>query len=408
MQRQHGIAGVGCALLDILHTDANISGAAFARYASRSPGDGGLVPGNLVFAEALEAFAGVGIEKIVADVCAGAQPATNLGGPAVVALVHAAQVLAPVGLPVRYFGIGGDDEVGAELSAIVAKTPLVAGDYRRESGPSPNTRVLSDPLANGGAGERTFINTIGVAERFRARSIPAEFFAYDVAFFGGTALVPTLHAELGEALRSSKRRGQLTVVATVYDFLNESRAPNELWPLGDGQRDYPLVDLMICDAEEARRLTGEAKPVDAVRQLLAWGAGAAIVTEGDRPVTLAAAGGGAFVETEVTTLPVSDEVRRLADTVDASQRDTTGCGDNFAGGVVAEITRQLAGGGSAGAAGGATRRPVDLTGAVIEGICAGAAAWFQLGGTWVEPAPGAAIARLAPFREAYRRQVGPA
>lgn len=372
------------------------------------------MPGNLVFGKALEAFAGVGVDRIVAEVCAGAEPASNLGGPAVVALVHAAQVLAPVGLPVRYFGIRGDDDIGAELSAIVEKTPLPSDDYRRVAGQSPNTRVLSDPLANDGAGERTFINTIGVAERFRVDSIPGEFSHYDVALFGGTALVPNLHAELGKALHYSKLRSQLTVVATVYDFLNESRAPNELWPLGDGQHDYPLIDLVITDGEEARRLTGESKPADAVRRFLAWGAGAAIVTEGDRPVTFAANAGRAFAETQVTTLPVSEEVRRRADAVDASKRDTTGCGDNFAGAVVADIARQLAGLGDAGARrpvmrpadAGVHQRTVDLTAAVIEGICAGAAAWFQLGGTWIEPAPGAAIARIARFRDAYLQQMG--
>lgn len=397
MQRQRGIAGVGCALLDILHADASFAGPGFDRYASRVPGDGGLVPGQLVFTEALEAFAGVSVDRIVGEICGGAPAETNLGGPAIVALVHAAQVLGPARIPVRFFGLRGNDDVGARIAEIVHQTPLDPRDYRPVDGPSPATRVLSDPSANGGAGERTFINTIGVADRFRVRTMPAEFFAYDIAFFGGTALVPTLHAELGEALHSARSRGQLTVVATVYDFLNESRAPTGLWPLGDGQRDYPLIDLLITDAEEARRLTGCDAPADAVRRMLDWGAGAAIVTHGERPVTFATATGRRFAASSVATLPVSDEVQRRAASVDPANRDTTGCGDNFAGGVLTHL---------AGALAAHPATPVDLSEAVVQGVCAGAAAWFQLGGTYVESQPGEVARRVESFRSAYLRQVG--
>lgn len=402
MERRAGIAGIGCALLDVLYPDADFTSTAFAQVTSRAGGDGGLVPGQLVFAEALEAFAGRDTETIVGDICGPAAPAYNLGGPAIVALVHAAQVLSDSTgggstLPVRYFGLRGDDAFGAMLRDFVAATPLPVDDYRVATGSSPSTRVLSDPRAANGEGERTFINTIGVADRFLVRSIPAEFFAYDVAFFGGTALVPNLHADLGRALHSSRSRGQFTVVATVFDFKNEAAAPEKLWPLGDGQNDYPLIDLLITDAEEARRLSGYAEPEQAVRQFLAWGAGSAIVTSGGEPVTFAAREDGRLAAEEVRTLPVSDEVRRRGAEVDSSQRDTTGCGDNFAGGVIAEIARQRA---------AAPEQSVRLEPAVIEGICAGAAAWFQLGGTFVEPEAGAAVRRLQPIRTAYLRQIG--
>ena len=43
------IAGTGCSLMDYLFTGVDFSGPAFARYRSREPGDGGLVPGHLVF-----------------------------------------------------------------------------------------------------------------------------------------------------------------------------------------------------------------------------------------------------------------------------------------------------------------------------------------------------------------------
>ena len=398
---QPGIAGAGCALLDILYPDADLSSSAFTRCASRSPGDGGLVPGNLVFAAALEAYTGMSVADIVRSIRrrppqghSAPTPVRNLGGPAVVALILAAQLLGPQRIPVSFYGLRGDDEVGQHMAAIVARTPLEAGSYRSVAGPSPTTEVLSDPAANDGAGERTFINTVGVAEQMRVTSLPPAFFNRRIAFYGGTALVPRLHAELGQALARSRQAGQLTVVATVYDFLNEQRDPKGLWPLGSGRSDYRHIDLLITDREEARRLSGHDQPAAAARQFLDWGSAAVLVTDGDRPVTLAAAG-VPWYPLEVSTLPVSSEVRRRAREVPPAERDTTGCGDNFAGGVLADLERQRYA--------GAER--LDLSEAVVTGICAGAAAWFQLGGTWIEPWPGAAAERVGRFRRAYREDI---
>jgi len=410
--KKPGISGVGCALLDILYPDARLDSDGFTKYRSKQPGDGGLVPGQLEFASALERYAGTSIEKVIHEVCSGGGSSSNVGGPAIVALIVAAQLLQSERIPVRYFGVRGDDEIGDTIFDIVSKTALDTRGFSRRHGPSPSTRVLSDPSAAGGQGERTFINDLGVAERFQVKDIPAEFFEYQLSFFGGTGLVPRLHEKLGEALYTARGLGNLTVVATVYDFLNESRAPDQLWPLGDGQRDYPLIDLLITDAEEARRLSGEAVPESAIRRFLDWGVGAAIITAGAGPIRFGASDrreNGRFAPIPVTSLPASTEVSRRAPEVDPSSRDTTGCGDNFSGGVLASIASQLATRGP-GAGGTLTGKPkedrLDLRSAVIEGIAAGAAAWFQLGGTRIESYPGETRARVAEFSAAYRAQIG--
>jgi len=396
-----GIGGVGCSLLDVLYPDATIESATFDRYASRTPGDGGLAPGKLVFAEHLESFSGVSLEQIQQEVGGATAPAQNLGGPAVVPLVHAAQVLAPLGIPVRFAGFYGDDEYGAVVTDIVGRTPLLTGDYRRRPGATPHTIVLSDPTAANGAGERTFVNRIGVAGEYRVADIPREILDQEIVYFGGTALVPALHAELGAALREVRRRGGLTIVATVYDFLNESRAPDQLWPLGDGQRDYPLIDLLIVDREEARRLTGEDQPAAALARFAEWGAGAAVVTDGGAPIHFRA-DRGRFAACPTGTLPVSAEVGRRAGEVPPSERDTTGCGDNFAGGVLADIAMQMAATGS----GVSPAAPLlDLRAAVMRGVASGAAAWFYLGGTWIEQHPGEKAEMVDRFYRAYLEQL---
>jgi len=41
--------------------------------------------------------------------------------------------------------------------------------------------------------------------------------------FGGTALVPNIHSELTELVKTGKDSGCVTIVTTVYDFPNERK-----------------------------------------------------------------------------------------------------------------------------------------------------------------------------------------
>ena len=389
------IGSVGCCVLDILYPDADLSSPAFAECRSRKPGDGGLVPGGLVFADELQRFAGQTPEEIARAVSRGAPVATNLGGPAATAPVHAAQVLAQEGVTAHFYGYRGDDSNGDRLADLLGQTPLDCSGVKVVPGRTPSTVVLSDPAAEGG-GERSFINTIGVAARFGAGDVPEDFFRHQITFFGGTALVPSLHRDLGVVLRTARANGSLTVVGPVYDFLNEKRNPNGLWPMGNGQADYEAIDLIICDREEARRLTGCERLPESLRRFVAWGAGAAIITDGASPVHFVARG-GSFHRCPPLELPPSAEVARRASTVAETERDTTGCGDNLAGGVLASMARQLARG---------PEDRIDLRHAVIEGVAAGAAAWFFLGSTWIESEPGEKAAMVEEFRSAYLRQIG--
>jgi sugar/nucleoside kinase (ribokinase family) len=355
------------------------------------------VVGGLVFADEIERFAGQTAAQIAEAVCAGARPTTNIGGPAAAALIHAAQVLADTQISVSYYGYCGDDSAGTRLRELLARAPLDVSGLGVRRGETPNTIVLSDPLAGDGSGERTFINTIGVATEFSVDDVPAEFYRHTITYFGGTALVPSLHGELGRALRTASGHNCLTVVGTVYDFLNEKRNPDGLWPLG-GRDAYRSIDCIACDSEEARRLTGHADPREAMARFMAWGVKAAVVTDGDSPVHYIARG-DTFAPCPFSALPTSEEVERRAPLSSETSRDTTGCGDNFLGGVLSNIARQIAARGDG---------PIDLRDAVIEGIAAGAAAWFCLGSTHLERRAGEKAAMVADFKAAYLRQIGEA
>jgi sugar/nucleoside kinase (ribokinase family) len=110
-----------------------------------------------------------------------------------------------------------------------------------------------------------------------------------------------------------------------------------------------------------------------------------------------AAGQGPFKPLEETSLPVSEAINRELAAHPEKRGDTTGCGDNFAGGVIAGLAEAL---GLAGTSGG-----IDLREICIPGIAAGGYACFTLGGVFYEKRPGEKRELLVPFIEAYKNEV---
>ncbi|MFW5689805.1 MAG: carbohydrate kinase family protein, partial [Spirochaetota bacterium] len=240
------IHGAGCALMDFLFTDVDFTAPAVERLLEKTPGDGGLTIGGLVFAEALEQAAGRPVDEILASIVGAREPdRRNVGGPAIVSLIHTAQIFPEA--DVVFYGAVGADRPGAELFEIVARTPLGTTGLAARDGETAATWVLSDPGYGGGHGERLFINRLGVAARITPDDLGPEFPNADIVQLGGTALVPRLHDALPVLLREAREAGALTVVNTVYDFRAQMRAPGERWTLGSDEA-YPLVDLLVTDA----------------------------------------------------------------------------------------------------------------------------------------------------------------
>jgi len=392
------ISGTGCSLADLLYTNIDFGGKPFEKYRSRSPGDGGLVPGKLVFAEEIERFSGVGIHEILGEITGDSTPASrNLGGPAVVALINASQLLSGRDdITLTFIAAAGDDDNGAFIRRTIAESTLDIRHYKVVPGDSPVTYVLSDPRYHDGQGERTFINNVAAAWQLTPEDLEESFFAGDILLFGATGLVPRLHDRLTELLRRGKELDRKTVVTTVYDFRSEKRDPNGRWPLGSSDESYRLIDLLITDREEALRLSGTSSTEEAADFFEGHGVGAFAITSGPDPVRFFS-NGSLFAECS-GNLPVSEEVgRRLASFTGAG--DTTGCGDNFAGGVIASLALQLA---------GPKPGAIDLPSACALGIASGGFACFYLGGTFHERRRGEKRDAIEPIYEAYRGQVGSA
>ncbi len=391
------ISAAGCCLIDYLYREVSYTGDAFRSYLSRKPGDGGLIEGGLVFAEDLEHFSGKSFSAVSRELVGDVLPDTvNLGGPAIVGAVNAAQILEGSGVECTFYGAIGDDRVGEDIVSFVGNTPVKA-DFRIVEGiSSSSTMVLADPDAHGGKGERSFINTIGAAACFAGEHLPERFFSSDIVLIGGTGLVPALHDDLGTVLPRAKAGGALTIVGTVYDFRNQKLRPHERWPLG-GAEAYASMDLLVTDAEEALRLTGASTLRGAAEQFMAWKTGAFIITHGSKNFLLWSSG-DFFAPQALLELPVSARVDELLSADPSLKGDTTGCGDNFLGGLTASTAMQMSG--SAG------NRAPDLKEAAAWAAASGGFACFYRGGTYHERRAGEKRARLEPLVEAYRRQIG--
>ena len=390
-------------MVDNLYTSCDFTSHAFKKALSRKPADGGLNIGRLVFADDFERFMGKPYKDALAELTGSSPNSRNLGGCSLVSLAHAAQILQGIS-DVRFFGVRGnsDAENGAMdfFENAIKTIPFKKCRLAKKELPFPGTDVLSDPDYDNGHGERTFICQPGAGKLLSPADIDDDFFAADIIGFGGTALVPHIHNNLTELLKRAKAAGAITVINLVYDFFSELKTPGQKWKLGANDDAYPFIDVLIADKDEAIKTSGASSVSDAIRWFISQGAGAVIVTEGSRSVTLAAsphkASGGVFSPVEIISLPVCEEIDRELAAHPERRGDTTGCGDNFAGGVIVSIAEQLA---------AAQKGRLDLRECVIHGTAAGGFSCFTAGGAFIESHPGEKRKRLEVYINAYRKQL---
>jgi len=387
------VSGMGCALADYLYTEVSFHSPAFQRYVSHKAGDGGLSPGKLVFSEELEKFAGKLYPGILHEITGGTKPASfNLGGPGLVPMIHVAQMLNYPSFDVRFYGITGKDDTSRQMFEMLRRTPLNLKHFLSLShNPTPHTDVLSDPGYDKGHGERTFINSIGAAWDYLPELADESFFKSDIVCFGGTALVPRIHDNLTAMIKKAKQNNCITVVNTVYDFRNEKKYPGKPWPLVD-EGNYHLIDLLIMDREEALKISGKVSLDEAAVFFRNTGVSSFVITNGAQPF-IAFSDGGLFNNLELSSWPVSEKVATCAN----RPGDTTGCGDNFAGGLIASLAEQLS-----------QKEDVqfNFTEALSWAVASGGFTCFYIGGTYFESLPGEKRARIEEFRQAWLHQTG--
>ena len=396
MGKKIKVNAAGCSLVDNLYTNVDFSSAYYTQLLSKKPGDGGLTTGGLVFAESLVKFAAEttgenrNYPEILFRLTGKDKPdSSNIGGPGIVPLIHAHQVRRSPDIQYRFAGVLGRDSNAGQFKRLIKKTGFPLDDFSISDFPTPSTDVLSNPDFDGGKGERTFINTIGAAGNYTEESLPNDFFDADILLFGGTALVPSLHDNLDKLCEKGKNSGAFIIVNTVYDFRNEAVLKGKPWPL---VKNYSNIDLLITDREEALKISGEKSAENALEWFLGKGCGSVIITRGAENVLLKVKS-GKFLPLEISSMPTSRYADKVVSELTA-EHDTTGCGDNFVGGVLDSVAHQLT-----------ENRKINLKEAVISGVAAGSITLTCLGGVYYEKTPGEKYYAMKPYFNAYRREL---
>ncbi|MCK5152821.1 MAG: carbohydrate kinase family protein [Spirochaetales bacterium] len=389
---------LGCSLVDNLYSPVDFKSKAYNKWNQEDSSGNGIITGGLVFGEELERISGKKYENILKDIIGKKLSAEkNVGGPAIVALINIAQMTYENNIKLGFYGARADDENGRYIADKLGSFGINISGYAVTEGKTPFTDVLSDPSYNNYNGERSFINYIGAAGKLSGKDLDVSFFNADILIYGGTALTPGLHDALSLLLKKGKEAGCLNFVNTVYDFRNQNINPDNPWPLVDEDKDYQMIDLLIADNEEARRISGYESKEEALAYFSGKGVHSIIITHGSEDL-ICYSDGLFFVEKGIFTLPVSksagDQMRALSS---ESGADTTGCGDNFAGGVYASIALQLEN--------NKDEKP-SLKEAASWGVVSGGFAGLHQGGFYYEKKQGEKLEKLKILFKEYEQQTG--
>ncbi|KAK7198443.1 pfkB family carbohydrate kinase [Novymonas esmeraldas] len=403
-ERKITVNGVGCSCADYLFTGLDFSSERFQKYVSKKPGDGGFSIGHLIFRRDLEEFAGKPIDEVRKDQgWLRENDVFSIGGPCIVGLINAAQLLkggllsSPEQCEFKFYGAMGQDVTGDRMLNVLNKCPVNADNYMRmPSMPSAATLVLSDQNFGGGSGERSFVYNGGALDAYTPAMLGDDFFNADVLFFSGTASVPQIHANLTTLLRRGKARGAVTMVGTVFDFLNEKRNPGKRWPLGESDESYKLIDLLVVDFVEAQRMSGEESIDKAIEFFVSKGSRTLVITNGDKP-GYAYSDGSFFAKQKLARFNICRKVVQHLKANPKLRGDTTGCGDNFAGGLLASLVKQLSAGRKAG--------ELSLADALAWANGSGSFCCYSVGGTFLEKQPGEKLQHVKRIHDLYVEQL---
>jgi mannitol-1-phosphate 5-dehydrogenase len=207
--------------------------------------------------------------------------------------------------------------------------------------------------------------------------------------------VPKIHDNLTALLSRAKRNRCITIVNTVFDFRNEKKNPRMPWRLGTGNLSYSLIDVLVMDHVEALRISGHNDISEATAYFINLGVSSFIITDGANMIH-SWSGGGLFEKQDLIKMPVSGKVTDELRMNPGLKGDTTGCGDNFAGGIIASLAWQLK---------IRSKGRFNLIEALSWGIASGGFSCFTIGGTYIERTPGEKLLKVQELQREYLNQI---
>lgn len=186
---------------------------------------------------------------------------------------NSAIALAKLGVRATVAGCVGDDIFGDFVEGDLRSRGIDTGAVRHAAGYGTSKTVIVPVVGE----DRRFVHTFGANAAVTAADIPQEALATaEVVSVGGYLVLPSLRQdELAERFRQARGHGA-TVVLDVIAPANRSLSLDDVGEL------LPLVDYFLPNDDEARALTGDADPRRQAEMFLDRGAGAVVITMGER------------------------------------------------------------------------------------------------------------------------------
>ncbi len=277
------------------------------------------------------------------------------GGQTATALVAAARQ----GARTAFHGCLGEDELSRFTLSELAREGVDTSLVVHQPGSRPfYTLIIVDTTAS----SRTILfSNEGVTEPDMDRFDPTWIEQSRVLFFD---------QNLPVAMQSLVQAARETAIPIVAD-IEKINHPGIL-------ENLPLIDHLIVPRHFAASLTGRRTVPEMLDALDPDSRVATVITCGREGCWYQTAGG--------------TPCHRPAFEVAAV--DTTGCGDNFVGGIIASVARQIHSG---------IKKP-DLREASCWGIVSGGIACFYMGGTYFEENTGEKLDKIKPYFKAYKEQ----
>lgn len=346
----------------------------FKSYLINKDNPNGIKRGGACLQHAVESHYQKNIMDIISEFSDVSTENKKLGGVAIAAIINTAQVLFGENIDVSFYANLPNDENGEFLYDIIKKTPLRINRIRRKTEKCPKTFIINENVDCLIQGERSFI-TVENAEALSLSldELDNDFYKSDIVLISCPHWEREINNNLTSVLKKCKDEGAFTVISTAFNPIYANYSGK--WTLGDSDEVFQYIDLLITDKEEAYVYSGANDLQNAKRFYHHKGVKIFVVTDGVNPVFYYS--DGSIIQKQEGFISISEEIIKEKESGLLSCGDTVGCGDNFAGGVVASIALQMK-----------RQESLDILKAIRLGNVCGAFATTYYGGVYPEKYPG--------------------
>ncbi len=189
-------------------------------------------------------------------------------------------------------------------------------------------------------------------------------------------------------------RGGGNLVIELYNS-DEKKSPGKPWPLGNTEESLILIDMLIMDLEEALKISAKKTINEAANYFKEQQVSSLIITNRSKD-SIVYSNGTLFKKMAITKFPVSQMILDELKDKGYLKGDTTGCGDNFAGGIIASLAWQLK---------SKDIGKLDLPEALSWATASGGYTCYYGGGTYLKNHSKGKFERVSKYQFEYQKQI---